>query len=289
MQVGRIMTLLSIGLWKEHLNNVKWFILLMLSFFISANAYAYEISYAADLYRFGYKEFDDAGVLLDREDGFVPGAKFSVSSDKEIDHLIFSGRAAVYGGSVDYDGQTQLSVPFQTTTDTSFFHFGADLGYSFTHFDLYGTATYKLWERNILSGRDANGGGVSGLKEDYSWWELGIKIAKTISSEKNNNKIRLGAEIFSIEHPELDVHLIGFDTAKLKLASKYGYRLTADHVWPVSPALSFALGTYYEFYEFGRSPNVQPTLFGSPAGPQIFEPKSETSSWGFNVSATQRF
>jgi len=281
------MTLLQIGSWKEHLNRVKRLILLILPFFVAANANAYEITYAADLYRFGYKEFDDAGVLLDREDGFVPGAKFSVR--KNINHLILNGRAAVYGGSVDYDGQTQVGTPFQTTTDTNLFHFGADLGYSFKHFDLYGTATYKLWERNILPGKDVNGGSVSGLKEDYSWWEFGVKMIKTISAETNNNKLRLGAEIFTIVQPELDVHLLGFDTAKLEMASKRGYRLTADHIWPMSQELSFALGTYYEFYEFGRSKNVQLTVNGTPSGPQIYEPKSETSSWGFNLSATQRF
>ncbi|MBL4761921.1 MAG: hypothetical protein JKY93_04385 [Gammaproteobacteria bacterium] len=266
---------------------MKRLILLILPFFVAANANAYEITYAADLYRFGYKEFDDAGVLLDREDGFVPGAKFSVR--KNINHLILNGRAAVYGGSVDYDGQTQVGTPFQTTTDTNLFHFGADLGYSFKHFDLYGTATYKLWERNILPGKDVNGGSVSGLKEDYSWWEFGVKMIKTISAETNNNKLRLGAEIFTIVQPELDVHLLGFDTAKLEMASKRGYRLTADHIWPMSQELSFALGTYYEFYEFGRSKNVQLTVNGTPSGPQIYEPKSETSSWGFNLSATQRF
>ena len=281
------MTLLQIGLWKEHQNSVKFLSVLVIMLITMVNARAYEITYGADLYKFGYKEFNDAGALIDREDGFVPGAKISIR--KDINHLILNGRAAIYGGSVDYDGQTQSAVKFLTTTDTNFLHFGTDVGYSFKHFDLYGTATYKLWERNILGGKDVNGGSVSGLKEDYSWWEFGLKLNKTFLDESNNNEFRLGAEVFTVSNPELDVALVGFDTTTLAMKEKSGYRLTADHVWPVSKELLFSLGAMYEFYEFGRSANVQPTVNGTPSGPQIFEPDSETSSWSLNVSATQRF
>jgi len=67
------------------------------------------LSIATSVLRFGYQEFNDAGQMLDREDGNIPGVVVGMSNNSGS--WLFAGDFSYHGGSADYDGQTNTAVP----------------------------------------------------------------------------------------------------------------------------------------------------------------------------------
>ena len=73
-----------------------------------------ELSIAGSALHFGYKEFDDSGKVLDREDGFIPGFIFGLS--QTTDRWVFASDFAFHGGDVIYTGQTNTGTPITSRT-----------------------------------------------------------------------------------------------------------------------------------------------------------------------------
>ena len=65
----------------------------------------------ASIQDFGYKEFNDQNVLIDREDGLMPGLLVEFGSQWQDVAGIF--RFELFDGLVDYDGQTQSGIPIR--------------------------------------------------------------------------------------------------------------------------------------------------------------------------------
>src|SRR2546422_2511126 len=73
-----------------------------------------EIEIGAAVLNFGYKEFNDSGRLLDREDANIPGTMLRFSHSRKP--FLFASDISYYRGDVVYDGQTNTGIPITTRT-----------------------------------------------------------------------------------------------------------------------------------------------------------------------------
>jgi hypothetical protein len=105
---------------------------------------------------FTWKEFDDSGTQLLEESGPIFGLGFSVKSDYTTSALFVKGKGEIFGGSVDYDGQTQAGSPVKTDTDYIGFKGEGDLGLKYvvaekSSLEPFVGLGFRWWLRDIKS------------------------------------------------------------------------------------------------------------------------------------------
>jgi hypothetical protein len=129
----------------------------------------FTLSAALESYR--WQEFNSSGTRLLEESG--PHLRLTAALDnmqRVSDGGVYRLSASVYGGQVDYDGQTQDGTP--ATTNTNYFgcQFEGFGGWRFggtTGFDVLGGIAVNGWRRDLLNGRTVTGVPVQGYTEDY--------------------------------------------------------------------------------------------------------------------------
>jgi hypothetical protein len=247
---------------------------------------------------FGYKEFDDRGALLDREDGAVPGIVAGLT--RELDSTAIGGDLSYHSGDVAYDGQTNLGAPHKTRTDEKFVDARLHVGHwlptqNGLRSKLYGGIGYHRWKRDIRATST-----VSGISETYDWWYgfLGIN-----GSWRASPRSSFGADL-KLTHtidPKITVDFAdsfvgqasngsgtGLDDVRLDLGGKFGFILSLAWRYDLSRGRGLLVEPYYERWDLGRSETVPLTQGGIVVG-RVFEPKSETRNLGLNLSLVQSF
>lgn len=249
----------------------------------------WKVSGGLSLLDFNYKEFDDDGSLLDREDGTLPGLIFGL--ERPRGPWVLGGRFSYYAGSVDYDGQTNTGTPITTRTDEKISEIEGRAEYWLRPEDrwaVYGGLGYRYWARDIRPTRTAGGQPVSGLFEVYDWW-LVFFGTKVELYNKNASRWSLDLRVLRILAPELRVDATSqFDQARLDLGERYGMRLSLPWQYKLDKATHLTIEPYAEGWELGRSPTVPLTRNGVVIG-TIFEPRSETRNYGINLGFSRRF
>lgn len=249
----------------------------------------WKVSANFSLQDFNYKEFDDNGSLLDREDGTLPGLIFGL--ERPRGRWVLGGRFSYYAGSVDYDGQTNTGTPITTRTDEKISEIEGRAEYWLRPEDrwaVYGGLGYRYWARDIRPTRTAGGQPVSGLFEVYDWW-LVFFGTKVELYNKNASRWSLDLRVLRILAPELRVDATSqFDQARLDLGERYGMRLSLPWQYKLDKATHLTIEPYAEGWELGRSPTVPLTRNGVVIG-TIFEPRSETRNYGINLGFSRRF
>ena len=197
--------------------------------------------------------------------------------------LVGEIEAAVYGGEVDYEGQTQDGVPLDTDTDYLGGYVEGTLGYRLPMpprqhaIDVLASFGLDLWERDIANASDSLGRSVLGLKEDYRVWvgRLGVGLFSRwvgwLSHVHVGVKYPLDAKV--------DVSEFGV-TLKPKRDPSVFARMRAWHPGGASPGLGFML--YYESYRFDDSPTEQGRFRDLPV--RVFQPESDMDTVGLRLS-----
>jgi len=155
-----------------------FFLLSVLSGSIHAreNSVRWDMNVGVSLLNFGYKEFDDNGVLLDREDGIIPGVLISLERRKRNWGLV--GSVSFNTGQVDYDGFSldgiNPPVPYKTRTNEDIVDTVLQVENLIRNSKnrktiLYTGIGYHYWARNIQAGVDDIGRPVSSGFEVYEW------------------------------------------------------------------------------------------------------------------------
>ena len=232
---------------------------LMLFIFLTANtADANTFEVTPTLYFFNYQEFDQNDALLNIEEGVIPGVKLSYGDITEKDSLKFN--ASFYGGTVDYDGLTQLGMPHQTETNEQL----ARIGISYYQHEqtfypglLFVGLHYWYCDRDIQTRN-----GVQGLHEQYTWYETEVGL-KFESQETRQSRYWLEVSAMYNFKPEMTLFLPSSEV-DFSLGSDFGYRLRAGKTWTHNKSMSFAISVFTEYWEFGQSNTVLITdFFGS--------------------------
>ena len=215
----------------------------------SANCDALNLGVAAELMYFDYEETDLDGSRLNTETGFIPGASIAASGlHRGIDHAV---EFSLYGGDVNYDGQTQAGTPHQTTTEQTIYR----LQYRFsgtletTDADLYGKIYWQQWDRDIQPNA-----GVSGLFERYQWWsiEAGVEVP-LMRKDRQDLLLELGVLATLNGTIMVDLSDAGFGQPELDLGSGIGFSGEIRYEAVQSNNSSLHFGISYRTWEFGRS------------------------------------
>lgn len=262
-----------------------FFIIFALAFFPPEFAYAEStnnyIHIGMGIQDFGYKEFNEQGVLLNREDGLVPGVKIEMGKNWQD----FSGELCfkLFDGVVDYDGQTQSGIPLRTDTDERIITFEGLLRYKLrlspqNNANLIAGIGHREWRRDIRGT-----GIVSGLFEIYRWKYLIVGGAATFWQK---GKWSAGIDVRWLRpiRPTMMVDIVGYDEVTLDLESRSSARVnfpirifgTYEREWTISP--------YWESWRLGRSDDEQLTINGVPTPATVHEPRSKTNIVGLTVS-----
>ncbi len=234
---------------------------------------AAELTIAPTLQRFDYREFAPGGALLDREEGVLSGfaaaVEFAPSGDWQ-----FGAAGRWLAGRVDYDGQTQAGEPHRTRTSERLLRLQGQArrcldGCPGRWVLLAGLAA-SVWQRDIESR-----GGVSGLAEQYRWWELELGARVRLADGPAGSwHALLGA--LQIYRPEVEVDLrrFGIGSPTLALEERPGLRAELDWRAHETGELRWGVGLVYERWEFGASDTLTrsdgATLF------EIAEPDSRS-------------
>ncbi|GMR18684.1 MAG: hypothetical protein BMS9Abin33_1117 [Gammaproteobacteria bacterium] len=244
----------------------------------------WDMNVGVSLLDFGYKEFDDNGVLLDREDGIIPGviAGFGVGQRNwRIENNLFYKY-----GEVDYDGQTQSGIPLTTRTTEEIFDLEVQaeywgIGSANQGIAIYTGTGYHYWGRDIKSGTASDGSPVTGFFETYEWWHVFVG-AKGIYYHRARHSLGVDLRVSIMRNATLQVDL-GSQKINLDLGEKPGWRLGFPWTYKVDSELSLVFEPYIERWELGRSNNVI-------VGPFIiWEPRSETRNYGMNFKVKVEF
>jgi len=272
--------------YKEELMKIKfdqiWLCLLLGIFLpvcVHANSDDTYLQLGVSVQDFGYKEYDDQDVLLDREDGLMPGLMMEFGAG--WDSLSAAFRFELAGGVVDYDGQTQSGTPIKTDTDEKITDLQVVLRYKLTSFSrhdvmLVGGIGHRVWRRDIRATNI-----TSSLFEVYRWqyWMLG---GTATLWHRGQWSAGVDARWLRPIDPTMSVNLIGYDEIQLDLESRnsarvsFPLRMAGEKEWIFTP--------YWESWRLGRSADKTLTVGGVPTSGVVHEPRSETDIVGFMVS-----
>jgi len=243
---------------------------------------ATDIRLAADLMYFDYEETDVFGNTLDQETGFIPG--FTVAASQPYRSIHNTVEFSLYGGDVDYDGQTtQAGQPHQTTTEETIYRLLYRLSWSPEDSEgaFYGKAYWQQWDRNI----QANDG-VSGLFERYQWWtvEAGVQVP-FVKDEKQNLLLELGMLTTFNGTIMVDLTNSGFGKPVLDLGNGIGFSGELKYEFRQAKNSSLQFGVQFKSWEFGRS-NSETLADGRTT---IYEPDSTTIQTTLSASYIHHF
>jgi len=239
---------------------------------------------------FQYKEYNDAGVLLDREDGRLPGIAFEAG----VIWYEWFARAELqyHAGVVTYRGQTNVGIPVESRTDTIFtdteLHAGRHFVLAKTRLTPYASVGYHYWDRDIRGTRTASGLSVSGLHETYDWYSIGLGGLAAIGLGVHA-RIGVDARIFRTHEPKMRLHGNGArDPITLDLGERYGWRVGMPFDYSFNKNIRFDAELSVTGWEFGRSSTKNLTSGGTPVA-AVYEPRSETVVSGVTLGLLYRF
>ncbi len=224
-----------------------------------------EVSIGLELFR--WQEFDNSDIRLLTEQGPRARIKFSHNNEARLtDGILYSVSGSLYGGDVEYDGQSQPGGHF-SAADVDYAGVSGELrgGYRLANFfrggrslDLLVGAGIDSWTREIGSGVNSQGNPVQGLVEDY-------KIAFTRFALGMENRAvlwkslwRLGIKYPVFTKETLDVPSVDLDPGKeASVFFTYRFQLVNGSNLDEGTFIYFM----YDSYRFSKSPAVTSGAF----------------------------
>ncbi len=250
---------------------------------VSCAANAIDVGVSADLMYFNYEEVDTSGATLNTEIGFLPGLTLSASHPlRTISNTV---EFSLYGGRVDYDGQTQSGQPHQTQTDETIYRLLYRLSWAPVNGqgELYAKAYWQQWDRSIQPSN-----GVSGLFEQYQWWsfEAGGQIS-VYARPRHKVFVDLGVLMTRNGTIMVDLGNAGYGEPVLDLGNGVGLNSAINYRMSYTANGAFQFGLRYTTWNFGRS-NVK-TISNGSTTISIVEPDSTTQQLSATVGYIHKF
>jgi hypothetical protein len=248
-----------------------------------AVAAAFELGASAELMYFNYEEFDTTGDTLNTEIGFLPGVTVTAAHPFRAINNTFE--FSLYGGRVDYDGQTQSGQPHQTETNETIYRLLYRLSWAPLNDqgELYAKAYWQQWDRSIQPNN-----GVSGLFEQYQWWSFEAGGQLWIYS-KPGHKVFIDLGILVTRNGTIMVDLsnAGYGEPVLDLGDGLGLNSAINYRMAYTANGSFDFGLRYATWNFDRS-NVK-TISNGSTTISIVEPDSTTQQLTLTIGYTHNF
>ena len=120
-----------------------------------------------------WKEFSDTGTQILKETGELYGLGIAGKTDR-LNAWTFMGKFELFGGSLDYDGQTQGGIPAQTDTDYFGLKLEGTIGWNFpvsekASIEPFGGLGVRYWSRDLQST-------PTGIGYEELWWSFYSKF-----------------------------------------------------------------------------------------------------------------
>jgi hypothetical protein len=254
----------------------------------------WEVQAKLSVMNFRYEEFGDDGGVLDRETGVLPGVVAGLS--RIAGPWRIHGEFSVHQGEADYSGQTTGSIPgIPVSTQTSERIVDAHARIERWNSPdgrwraaVYAGLGYRGWNRDISPSRTGSGLYVLGATEYYEtgYGMLGAKAA----TGPENSQWMLDLRVLHTIEPKVHVAAGSFgDALTLSLGARTSGAIALG--WRTRRATGTVLGAeaFVEQWKFGRSAPAIQTRGGAPTGFVVYEPESETRSYGLRAVLTGAF
>ncbi len=130
-----------------------------------------ECAVSLSLEDYTWKELNDNSSRLLKESGDLIGLGFSYQHELS-NHVTFSPRAEIFGGQIDYAGQTQSGIPATSTVTYVGSSIETEAGRKYEingsyYIEPFGGLGFRAWQRGINNGTTVNGASASGITEDW--------------------------------------------------------------------------------------------------------------------------
>ncbi|OGU05614.1 MAG: hypothetical protein A2075_24295 [Geobacteraceae bacterium GWC2_58_44] len=222
-----------------------------------------------------WEEFSDGRRLL-KESGQLLSGGIVIGAGTEFS-MTLRGKAEIFGGVVDYDGETQAPDPVPVRTQVNYFGFRNqfDLGYRVTSGTLgiepFGGVGHRFWLRDLESSTSSTGRRVSGYTE---LWQTGYGRL----GARGRYLAPAGVSIFAeggAMHPFYTgntVDFVGSGTTTFRPRGKWSGFAETGATWR---QLKVAL--FYEGFRWSKSPE-------KPVGDKrFFQPESSSDLLGMSL------
>jgi hypothetical protein len=245
------------------------------------------ISMLTGVEQYRWREFDtDKRQLLEES-----GQRYSVAAN--YDNLrrlnsggLYSVGGKFYLGSVDYDGETQLtSIPVQSTTTYVGIQVDAVGGYRFAShmqgLDLFAGGGLDFWTRSIDDSYAPGLGPVYGGDEDYYTVFSKIGMGYFHQMGKVSQYLQAG-----VKYP-VYVYEYAYQTNadNLTLHPKGRASFFARYRWEFGNTgrVHWGATLYFDSYRFSQSNLVLDTANGVPTGYVVWQPESHQDVYGLQI------
>lgn len=214
---------------------------------------------------FTWKEFDDTGKQLLKESGPIYGLGYSGKSDINTS-LTGKGRWEMFGGVVDYDGQTTAGTPVKTDTGYFGMKVEGDLGWKFmvakkSSIEPFAGLGWRWWNRSIQSTAT-----VLGYDELWSSIYSRLGIRGNLVFKKTMGVFAEGG----VKLPIYNVNNIDLFDVTVYPGNKPSTFAEAGFKWA-----KLKVNMFYEGMRFSKSAEVG--IYS------IYQPKSTADIYGVNV------
>lgn len=234
---------------------------------------------------FSWREYSDGGSRIVKESGPIFGAGSAATLNLYGKSLILRGKAEIFGGQVDYDGQTQQDInparsELPVKTDVAYFggKLETDLGWRFSadssSIEPFFGLGYRGWSRDLKSSSttDRNGNPVFVGSSQETWHTLYTRFGLRGDYDVTN-AVRIFAEA-GAKYPLLNRNEANVAGSDVTVKPEQEWSAFAEaglrYKW-------FRPSVYYEGFRFRRSPDVH------QGGYIIWQPKSESDIVGLSL------
>jgi hypothetical protein len=252
-----------------------------------AESVDYSASVGVIIEDFHYEEENDAGDLLDSEDGLLPGLAFELKAG--AGNWLVKGNYHLLGGEVDYQAYSGSDSELNSQTDTLINEVSLSLGYvqeiaENTCLEYFGGIGLRLWDRDIQSLP-----GISGLHEKYQWPYVHLALRPSVQyTEKDRGSFLLMVKKTFDATLDVEFQQGSYDPLTLDLGDGLGLELHASWAHQFDDHTSLELGPYLRYWRFDKSAGFTLTNAGVPVG-MVHEPANLTRSLGFRLSLLKKF
>ena len=230
---------------------------------------------------FDYRELDTSHDRLLKEYGRLPG--FHVSLGQSHSNFSTKFTVALSQGSVIYDGQTQGSVPLDTTTEEQITQIEFSVRPNSKPIDNVAVLFdmgfgYRTWVRDIQPTATTNG-----LYEVYQWAysKLALGFHWRLSPRMS---VGVAGEALHPINPTIDVNVVGYDRVSLNMNGQDTFRLSLPvHIRYTNNVL-WIFEPFWQMWEMGRGDTKPLYVGGVPTAYSATEPDNTVRMIGVSVS-----
>lgn len=234
---------------------------------------------------FTWKEYDGGRELL-KEDGALFGVGYA-GRYTFMGFLTVRPRAEIFGGQVDYDGQTQDGIPAQTDTDYAGVKTEGDVGFRWgdpqkATVEPFVGLGWRYWVRDIQDATINGGNGIpifiSGTTERWSTLYGRLGLRGDIVFTDTVRMFLEGTVKLPIDNEEVAEDVCtnyGCDDVDLEPGKRVSYYAELG-----LKASMFKVSAFYEGLRFSKSDTV------AIPGAIIWQPESKANIYGVNIGVS---